>query len=113
MNQILNILLLQADGGAEDSAGNVFADPTFLLMLGGMFLIFYFFMIRPQQKKEKEKRLFRESMKKGDKVMSIGGIHGVVNTIDEDSILLEVDNKGTKIRFRKSAITPIEAGEEN
>ena len=51
---------------------------SFFLLIGGMFLIMYLFMIRPQVKKQKEAKTFREGLKKGDKVVSIGGIHGKV-----------------------------------
>ena len=74
-------------------------------MVGGIILVFYFFMIRPQQKKAKQEKEFRESLKKGDKVVTIGGIHGRIVSIEEDGILVEVDN-GVKLKFDKSAIRP-------
>jgi preprotein translocase subunit YajC len=97
-------LILQAQG--TPPAGQPQSNPfSFLLMVGGIILVFYFFMIRPQQKKAKQEKEFRESLKKGDKVVTIGGIHGRIVSIEEDGILVEVDN-GVKLKFDKSAIRP-------
>jgi preprotein translocase subunit YajC len=73
-----------------------------LLMLGLMVLIFYFFMIRPQMKKQKELKNFRENLKAGDKVVTIGGIHGKILEVSDTTVLVQAE--GTKIRFEKSAI---------
>lgn len=73
-----------------------------LLMLGLMVLIFYFFMIRPQMKKQKELKNFRENLKAGDKVVTIGGIHGKILEVSDTTVLLQAE--GTKLRFDKSAI---------
>ena len=72
-------------------------------MFGLMFVVFYFFMIRPQQKKARDARKFRESLGKGTRVVTIGGLHGKVVDIDEKTVLLEVD-QNVKLRFEKSAI---------
>jgi len=100
-------LLLQAQGGAAaPAAGQPQGNPlSMLLMVGGIIVVFYFFMIRPQQKKQKAEQQFRDSLKKGDKVMSIGGIHGRVWSIEENGILVEVDN-GVKLLFDKTALRP-------
>jgi len=74
-----------------------------LILLGGMVLVFYFFMIRPQQKKAREARKFRESIQKGMKVVTIGGAHGKVVEVNEKTVLLEMDTN-VKIRFEKSAL---------
>lgn len=89
-------ILLQADGGAG-IMGQVF-------LFGSIILIMYFFMIRPQQKKQKETKLFLEAIKKGDTVVTIGGIHGKVNAIEGDTLVLDLD-KGLKIKVEKSAIS--------
>jgi len=68
-----------------------------------LILIFYFLLIRPQQQRQKRQMELLNSIQKGDKVVTIGGIHGTVAEVDEDDILLEVD-KNTKIRFSKSAV---------
>ena len=84
----------------------------FFLLIGGMFLIMYFFMIRPQVKKQKESKKFREGISKGDKVVTIGGIHGKVVEMNERTILLQID--GAKIRVEKSALNPTgEVSEED
>jgi preprotein translocase subunit YajC len=75
-----------------------------LLFFGGIILVFYFFMIRPQQKKAKDQRKFTEEVKKGDYVVTIGGMHGYISEMEGDTILLEVE-KGGRIRFNKSAIS--------
>ena len=85
---------------------------SFFLLIGGMFLIMYLFMIRPQVKKQKEAKTFREGLKKGDKVVSIGGIHGKVVDMNERTVLIQVD--GAKIRIEKPALNPAgEASEED
>jgi preprotein translocase subunit YajC len=76
---------------------------TFLIMMGLIFVVMYFFMIRPQQKKQKELAKFRSSLAKGDKVVTVGGIYGVVSEVKEQYILVEVDSN-IKLRIDKSAI---------
>jgi preprotein translocase subunit YajC len=73
-----------------------------LIMLVMILVVFYFFMIRPQMKKQKELKKFRENLKVGDKVVTIGGIHGKILEMNESTIL--VNSEGSKIRFEKSAI---------
>ncbi len=77
-----------------------------LVFLGGIFLVFYFFIIRPQSKQQKEIKQKVEGMKKGDKLVTSSGIIGILNSIDEDSVLVEVDS-GVKVRMLKSAITDV------
>ena len=76
---------------------------TMWIMLGLIFVVMYFFMIRPQKKQQKELQRFRDSLAKGDKVVTIGGIFGTVVEIKEESVLIEVDN-GVKIRVSKQAL---------
>ncbi|MBL7863328.1 MAG: preprotein translocase subunit YajC [Cyclobacteriaceae bacterium] len=66
--------------------------------------IFYFFMIRPQQKKAKDQKKFVEEVKKGDLVVTIGGAHGRVAEIEDDTFVLEFE-RGARIRFSKSSIS--------
>lgn len=75
------------------------------MLIGGMLLVFYFFMIRPQQKRQKEQRSFVEQMKKGTPVVTIGGIHGKIYEVTDDTVTLEIDSKGTKMTVSKSAIS--------
>ena len=74
-----------------------------ILMLGLMVLVFYFFMIRPQMKKQKELKKFREALKAGDKIVSIGGIHGKILEVTDSTVL--VQSEGTKLRLEKSAVS--------
>ncbi len=80
-----------------------------LLFLGALFFVFYFFIIRPQSKRQKEIQKKVEEMKKGDKVVTGGGLIGTVNTIDEETVLLEIDS-GVKARFQKGSITDVNPG---
>ena len=67
-----------------------------------MIVVFYFFMIRPNIKKQKEQKKFRDGLKQGDKIVTIGGIHGKVLSVDTSSVLVQSDS--SKLRFDKSAI---------
>ncbi len=91
----LLVLLQQQSAGA----GNW----SFIIMMLLMFVVMYFFMIRPQQKKQKELAQFRNSLKKGDKVVTAGGIYGTVSEIKDQFIFMEVDNN-VKIRVDKSSV---------
>lgn len=94
---MLSFILLQAGGGQSGMVGN-------LLLIVGIVVIFYFFMVRPQQKKQKEQKNFIENIKKGDNVVTIGGLHGKIYAIEDDKVILEVD-KGIKMLFEKTAIS--------
>ncbi len=74
-----------------------------LLPLVLIIVVFYFFMIRPQMKKQKDLRKFRETVKNGDKVLTIGGIHGKVIEVSDSTVVLEVENK-MRLKVEKSAI---------
>ena len=69
-----------------------------------MFGILYFFMIRPQQKKAKDQKKFTEEIKKGDYVVTIGGVHGRIAEIEDDTFIVEVE-RGARIKFSKSAVS--------
>jgi len=92
----LDILLLQ---GQSPNAGLIN-----LVFFGGIILVFWFFMIRPQAKKQKEQKLFMDSLKKGDEVVTASGILGRVNKIEDDIITLEVGTKSF-IRVTRDAIS--------
>ena len=89
-------ILLQAAGGSQAMIYQV-------VMWVGIIGVFYFFMIRPQQKKQKEQKELLNSIKKGDQVVTIGGIHARVYTVEETLVTLELD-KGVKLTVDKSAI---------
>ncbi|WP_053219057.1 preprotein translocase subunit YajC [Virgibacillus senegalensis] len=71
-----------------------------------MFVIFYFLLIRPQQKKQKQVRQMQADLKKGDKVITIGGMHGTVHALDEGTIVLTTPD-GTKITYDRSAVRDV------
>ncbi len=71
-----------------------------------VFVIMYFFMIRPQNKKQKETEKMIAALKKGDKVITIGGIHGTVATTKENTVILKVDD-GARIEFNRTAIATV------
>lgn len=81
-----------------------------MIMIIAIIAIFYFFMIAPQQKKQKKINAFRDSLKNGDKVVTIGGIYGRVREIKDNTIILEVAD-GVRIKFDKSAISMPDASE--
>lgn len=78
---------------------------TSILMIVPLIAIFYFFMIRPQQKRQKEIKKFRESLGKGDSVVTAGGIHGKIRDIKEDSFIVEIAD-GVRIRIDKGSVYP-------
>ncbi|MGM9802717.1 MAG: preprotein translocase subunit YajC [Muribaculaceae bacterium] len=90
---ILNVLLQASAGGGMSS----------LLMIVALIVIFYFFIIRPQSKKQKEIRKFRDSLKNGDKVVTAGGIYGKIKEIKDNVVILEIAD-GVRIRIDKGSI---------
>ncbi|WP_031525851.1 preprotein translocase subunit YajC [Dyadobacter crusticola] len=80
-----------------------------VVMWVGIIGVFYFFMIRPQQKKQKEQKELLNNLKKGDQVVTIGGIHARIYTVEEATVTLELD-KGVKLTVDKSAISRTIAG---
>jgi preprotein translocase subunit YajC len=75
-------------------------------MFGAIFLIFYFMIIRPQQKRAKEREKLLSSIEKGDKVITSGGVHGTVAGVEEKTILLQV-TENVKLKIERSAISTI------
>ena len=92
------ITILQAAQTAQQGGGW-----SMWIMLALMFAVMYFFMIRPQKKQQKELQNFRDGLKKGDKVVTIGGIYGTICEVKEGSVLMEVDSN-VKIRVNKNAL---------
>lgn len=101
---MLNSILLQdtAAAGAESGMGGGVAN---IVMIVAMIAIFYFFMIRPQSKKQKEIKNFRNALQVGDKVITAGGIHGKIKDIKEDSYTLEIA-ENVRIKIDKGSIYP-------
>lgn len=75
-----------------------------LLFMGAIIAVFYFFMIRPQQKKAKDQKKFVDEIKRGDYVVTIGGMHGRIADIEDDTFILEVE-RGGRIKFSKASIS--------
>ena len=97
MNLVIFAMLGQ--GGAEGGGGFQF------IFLGLMILVFWLFMIRPQAKKAKLQKTFMSGLQKGDKVVTIAGIHGTVNRINEDGTFMLEINPGSYIKMEKSAVS--------
>ena len=76
-----------------------------LVLLGGMVVVFYFFMIRPQSQKAKKAKKFQENMQKGEKIVTIAGIHGIVNKVNDDNTLQIEVSPGSFMKIEKSAIS--------
>ena len=93
------LTLLQAQGAGQAGGGGL----TMLLMLALIFVVMWLFMIRPQQKRQKELNAFRDSLKKGDKVVTVGGIYGTVLEVNDNKVMLEID-KDVKIKVDKASL---------
>ena len=93
------ITILQAAGAAPSTTSSLMTWGMLILI----FVVMWFFMIRPQRKQQKELQAFRDGLKKGDKVVTVGGIFGTVDDIKDDSVLLKVD-KEVKLRVAKSSV---------
>lgn len=94
------ITLLQAATGAAQQPGGGW---TFWVMIAAMILIMYFFMWRPEQKRRKEMQKFREGLKKGDKVITAGGIYARIKEVEDKTLLIEVDSNVT-LRIDKNMV---------
>ncbi len=81
-------------------------DPSFFIMMGLIFVVFYFFIIRPQRKREADRKQMISAVRKGDKIITAGGVHATVTKVEDTSVLAQVDDN-TKLRFEKSAITSV------
>jgi preprotein translocase subunit YajC len=97
ITNVSNILLMGPAGpGASPTS-------SFLIPMLLMVVVFYFFMIRPQMKRQKELTNYRNTLKKGDKVITTGGIYGRVQEVNDQTILLEIDSN-VHIKVDKSAV---------
>ncbi len=92
-------VILQQTATSSATGGNW----TFLIMMAAIFVVMYFLMIRPQKKRQKELKEYRDNLKKGDKVITAGGIYGTIAEVKENYVLLEVDTN-VKIRVDKSTL---------
>ena len=96
MSQLLNILLSAAPQGGQNPIMSFL--PLVLIVV-----VFYFFMIRPQMKKQKELRNFRENLKEGDEVLTLGGIYGRISEVKDDHVMLKIATD-VKVKVDKTAI---------
>ena len=99
-----DVLAMVPSSGAEGSSGGSMV--VSLLMFGGIILIFYFLILRPQRKKQKETDKMLAGLAKNDKIVSIGGIRGVVQAVKESTVIVKVDDN-TKLEFNKSAVSSV------
>ena len=100
MNQLL--IAMGGQPGGEGGGGLI----STLIMFGAIFLIFYFMIIRPQQKRAKERDKLLSNLDKGDKVITNGGIHGIIAGLEEKTALLQVSDN-VKLKIDRSAITTV------
>jgi preprotein translocase subunit YajC len=106
MNSFLFSLLLGGAQGAEAASGPG-AIVNFLPLVA-IIAIFYFLIIRPQNKKQKETQKMLSALKKGDRIVTIGGIHGTIQSVKENTVILRVDDT-TKLEFSRSAVSSVES----
>ncbi|WP_447640508.1 MULTISPECIES: preprotein translocase subunit YajC [Chitinophagaceae] len=95
------VMLMAAPGGAQGQGGGSFQ----LIIMVGIILVFWIFMIRPQQKKAKDQKNFIDNIQKGDRVVTIAGIHGVINKVNEDGTFQLEVSPGSYLKIEKSAIS--------
>ena len=96
MSTIMSILLQNTAAAEGNGWGNI-------IFIVALVAIFYFFMIRPQSKRQKEIKKFRDSLKQGDKVITAGGIHGKIKNVKENTVILEIAD-GMNITVEKTSI---------
>ena len=99
------IPFLQAAGSAPSASATGSLVGSFLPIVL-IFVVFYFFLIRPQNKKQKETQKMLDALKKGDKIITIGGIHGTISSVHEKTVIVKVDDN-CKIEFNRSAISSV------
>jgi preprotein translocase subunit YajC len=102
----LPLLLGQPSGGGSAQGGGSGSMLTMLATFGLIIVIFYFLIIRPQRKKQKDTQSMLANIRKGDRVSTVGGIRGTVQTVKENTVVLRVDDNA-KIEFNKSAISAV------
>jgi preprotein translocase subunit YajC len=107
MNSFLFSLLLAAPQTNGEAPSGSSALVSFLPLIA-IFAIFYFLIIRPQGKKQKETQKMLAALKKGDRIVTIGGIHGVIQSVKESTVIVRVD-ENTKLEFSRSAVSNVES----
>ena len=108
ISSFLPLLLGGTDGaGTAGATGGGGAQlVTMLVTFGLIILVFYFLVIRPQNKKQKDAKKMLQNISRGDRVVTIGGLHGLVESVKEDVVVLKVDDN-VKMKFSKSAVSQV------
>ena len=96
----MDILLAMAPQGGEGGGGSLIST---LIMFGAIFAIFYFMIIRPQQKRAKEREKLLSNVEKGDKIITSGGVHATIVGLEEKTVLIEIA-PNVKVKIERSAI---------
>ena len=96
--QLLSIFLMMDPQGKGGSSST-------LILMGLMIVVFYFFMIRPQAKKAKQQKQYITDLQKGDKIVTIAGIHGTINKVNDDATIMLETSPGSYMKIEKSAIS--------
>ena len=98
-----SLILMAADAQSGSSSASMASS---IIMFVAIIAIFYFLIYRPQKKRDKEAKAMIASMKKGDKVVTIGGIHGTIVTVKDKTVVVKVDDSA-RIEFSKEAISSV------
>lgn len=103
---MLGLAFAMAPNAGGPAGGGMMSQLQGLIPLIFMFAIFYFLLIRPQQKKAKEHRALLESLKRGDQVVTAGGMHGKVTALDDQTVVIEIA-PGVNVKFNKGYIASV------
>jgi preprotein translocase subunit YajC len=103
---LLPLLMGVPDGASGSSGGGGTQLVTMLVTFGLIIVVFYFLVIRPQNRKQRDAKKMLENIRKGDRVVTVGGMHGSVESVKDDAVVLRVDDN-VKLKFNKSAISQV------
>ena len=102
----LPLMLGVGQGQTPPSGGGGTQLITMLVTFGLIIVVFYFLVIRPQNRKQRDAKKMLENIRKGDRVVTIGGMHGFVDSVKDDAVVLKVDDN-VKVKFSKSAVSQV------
>lgn len=105
LTSLISLLILCDNSTEGQTNGTQSSGISGLIMIVVLIAVFYFFMIRPQQKKQKEIRKFREALKEGDNVITAGGIHGKISSVKDTTFIVSIGD-GVKIKVDKGSVYP-------
>jgi preprotein translocase subunit YajC len=106
---VTELFFAMAPQGGDAGGGGSFV--TTMIMFALIFVIFYFMILRPQQKRTKQRDKLLSELKKGDKVVTSGGMHGKIVNVEEKTIVVEVD-ENVKLKFERSAVSAVPSQEK-